>query len=584
MNEKANRDFDNRLDSLRQDGLFCDVFIGVPGESQKFPVHRAVMASCSHFFRSLFTSGWKECKENEVQIHGVPSKTLEEVIKYAYTRHVDINTENAEDLLAAANRFYIFGLQKDCGDFLAAQLDEENCIGILKFARFYSCTKLVDKCWQFILTNFRYVTLISQEFVQLKKDELLEIIKDDRINVHNEKDVIVAIHRWVDFSQPYRRRYFPELLQSTRIAFVNEEFFYGHLYDNALIRKVKGCSAILDKADELVTFVSQNGCIPENINDPFLRPRIPPEIIFTVSGWSSGGVTNSVESYDMNVNRWYRISSCGLPSHRAYHQTVVVGQDIYAIGGFDGAQYLNSVICLDMMTKVWGERAPMYHQRCYVSTTVLDEVIYACGGFDGRLRHNSAEKYNPQTNQWTQIAPMHHRRSDAGAATLSDIIYIVGGFDGQSCLESAEYYDAKVNQWTLLPSMLSKRSGVSLVSFRGYVYAIGGYDGRDRQRSVERCNCERRPWERMQGMQIGRSNFASVVVQDSIYVIGGYDGSTTTGHVECYNPMRKRWVTVCPLNEGRSAVSACVVKGLRNAKEYTYHGFNECTFLDKDMK
>lgn len=56
--------------------------------------------------------------------------------------------------------------------------------------------------------------------------------------------------------------------------------------------------------------------------------------------------------------------------------------------------------------------------RCYVSTTVLGEFIYAMGGYDGQVRQNTAERYLPSKNQWSLIASMHNRRSDASATAL----------------------------------------------------------------------------------------------------------------------------------------------------------------------
>ena len=62
--------------------------------------------------------------------------------------------------------------------------------------------------------------------------------------------------------------------------------------------------------------------------------------------------------------------------------------------------------------------------RCYVSVAVIGETIYACGGFDGVQRHNSAEKYDLARNQWTLVKPMFHKRSDAGAACLRGSTFI----------------------------------------------------------------------------------------------------------------------------------------------------------------
>lgn len=60
----------------------------------------------------------------------------------------------------------------------------------------------------------------------------------------------------------------------------------------------------------------------------------------------------------------------------------------------------------------------MNARRCYVSVAVLGETIYAMGGYDGHHRQNTAERFNHRTNQWSLVAPMNAQRSDASAAAL----------------------------------------------------------------------------------------------------------------------------------------------------------------------
>jgi len=83
----------------------------------------------------------------------------------------------------------------------------------------------------------------------------------------------------------------------------------------------------------------------------------------------------------------------------------------------------------------------MHCRRCYVSVSELIGMIYAIGGYDGHNRLNTAKRYNPKTNQWSIIPPMNMQRSDASACTLNGRIYATGGFNGQECLDSAEFYD-----------------------------------------------------------------------------------------------------------------------------------------------
>jgi hypothetical protein len=49
-----------------------------------------------------------------------------------------------------------------------------------------------------------------------------------------------------------------------------------------------------------------------------------------------------------------------------------------------------------------------------VGVAVLNRLLYAVGGFDGTNRLNSAECYYPERNAWRMITPMNSIRSGAG--------------------------------------------------------------------------------------------------------------------------------------------------------------------------
>jgi kelch-like protein 9/13 len=48
----------------------------------KYDVHKVILVSCSDYFRSMFTSGMKECNQKEIELKGVTSKGLEKVSGY----------------------------------------------------------------------------------------------------------------------------------------------------------------------------------------------------------------------------------------------------------------------------------------------------------------------------------------------------------------------------------------------------------------------------------------------------------------------------------------------------------------------
>lgn len=50
--------------------------------------------------------------------------------------------------------------------------------------------------------------------------------------------------------------------------------------------------------------------------------------------------------------------------------------------------------------------------------------LYAIGGFDGENRLNSVECYHPENNEWTDMPPMKFPRSGAGVAVLNQVYFL----------------------------------------------------------------------------------------------------------------------------------------------------------------
>ncbi|KAL8583441.1 hypothetical protein ACOMHN_044800 [Nucella lapillus] len=87
------------LDNLRKTRLFCDVQIVLRAENRRFHVHRNILASCSRYFRTLFTSVKVGSGQIEVEIPGVMSSEMEAIIQFAYLQvpHVFIVASSPEE-------------------------------------------------------------------------------------------------------------------------------------------------------------------------------------------------------------------------------------------------------------------------------------------------------------------------------------------------------------------------------------------------------------------------------------------------------------------------------------------------------
>ncbi|KAK7102009.1 hypothetical protein V1264_020302 [Littorina saxatilis] len=563
------------LDNLRKTGLFCDVQIVLRAENRRFHVHRNILASCSRYFRSLFTSVMAASGQIEVEIPGVTYTDMEAIVQYAYLQHAHLTADNIESVMFTADRLNVMGLLKQCEDFLESNINSDNVVGILKISRHLHCRQLERKALRFLLVNFGEVVAHSAEFQLLTAEELAALFKADELNVRNEDNACQAMQQWVAFSPETRADCYPILLNGLRLGLVSkrtlvDKLLGDHLLmQNATARDLvqKGLSVSMQREELGTDFLLEHA-----LTVPMLRPRVPADVLFVLGGWSRDGVCSIMETYDDRIHRWFKDMAESYEHSLAYHAMVALDGWLYVVGGYTTVRYLSSARKFNPTTRTWHEVAPMHLSRCYVCAAVLDGQIYACGGFDGVNRHKSAERYTPSTNQWNFVADMLMVRSDAGACGLNGKIFVAGGFSGLECLSSAEQYDPVTDQWTNIEAMNFRRSGVTVVSFQNTFFAIGGFNGVHRLDQVERYYPEQRAWLQVGSMKKGRSNFAAAVMDLRIFAIGGYDGLGTTGHVEWYDIESDTWQETSALRVGRSAASACTLTGLTNARYYTFYG------------
>ncbi|XP_060074906.1 uncharacterized protein LOC132554600 [Ylistrum balloti] len=554
-------------DEMRRFGQLCDAVIKV--EHREFPIHRAIMSACSPYFRALFTNSFDSVEKREVYIPGVSADIMQIIIDYAYTRHARIDETNVERLLPAADRLLVHGLVTGCCDFLAGELEAENCIGIYNFARAYFCHKLVKSAYRFLMHNFSNVLATNSEYYDLSVEEVCEILSSDDLNVKNEEMTFTALLRWIDHDPENRKCHIATLLRTVRLGLLSTQFFVEKVKSHPYVKENAECKPLVIETLKCLYALDMNEEKDLDITNPLTLPRVPHEVMFVVGGWSGGAPTNIMETYDTRADKWIMCDSTDeVP--RAYHGTVTIDLKIYVIGGFDGTQYFNNVRCFDPVSKLWSEAAPMNSKRCYVSTAVLGVYIYAMGGYDGHVRLNTAEQYFPGRNQWSLIAPMNHQRSDASATTLHDKIYICGGSNGQECLNSAECYDPKTNQWTMITPMRNRRSGVGVIAYGDQIYALGGFNGIARMNTAERYNPTTARWQTIPEMFDPRTNFGVEVIDDMIFTIGGFNAVTSISNVECFDKSSEQWFDATEMNVDRSGLSACIVNGLPNVQDYTY--------------
>ncbi|XP_043662343.1 kelch-like protein 10 isoform X1 [Drosophila teissieri] len=570
----------NTLNELREENLLCDAQISVGGDV--FNVHRAIMCSCSSYFRAQFTGfnadshGYVDesdakKKVNVIHIPGVSSCIMNCVIQYAYLRQTIISESNVHELLICADYVGMVGLVKQCKDYLGRILTPENCVSIMGFAQFRFLEDLHLKARNYTLRYFTEVANRNIDILDMSVDDFYSIISDDELNTREEDHVWKLCVKWIDRNPESRKRNVAHLMTGVRLGLMTPKCFMEEVKEHPYVLQCEAAKPlIVDTFKFMYDLDFLNPQADELTTPPLAMPRLPHEVIFAIGGWSGGTSKGCIETYDTRADRWVTINAEDPAGPRAYHGTAVLGFKIFSIGGYDGVEYFNTCRVFDAVKKKWNEIAPMHCRRCYVSVTELNGMIYAIGGYDGHNRLNTVERYNPRTNQWSVIPPMNMQRSDASACTLQERIYATGGFNGQECLDSAEYYDPITNSWTRIPNMNHRRSGVSCVAFRNQLYVIGGFNGTARLSTGERFDPDTQTWHFIREMNHSRSNFGLEIIDDMIFAIGGFNGVSTISHTECYVAETDEWMEATDMNIVRSALSANNIAGLPNKRDYIH--------------
>ncbi|XP_054153792.1 kelch-like protein 10 [Oppia nitens] len=564
-----------KLFDLQRNAVFVDSNI-VTSDFQKFPIDRNLFAAISPYFMALYSNElYSENQNQEVFLPDISSEIIKIIIHFVYTGQlIGINDHNIEALIQAVNRLQINGATDYCYEYWIKSLNIKNCIRIYQMSRILFATQVIEKSKEFILYNFTAICTECPDFYSLNRDELADLLSDDRLNVSREEFTYSALISWISANNQ-RVQHFDKLLKMVRFGNSSLKFVESTVRENILVKDNQELSSYMNRVYDTLSDIHANP-LPSKFDihlHPFLRPRIPRDILFVFGGWSASNAINNIETYDCRVNKWYNIDNqCLIQApYRSYHGLLSFNGLIYVIGGFDGRQHFNTVFAFNPLIRTWSEKSCMHTPRCYVSVAVCDGFIYAMGGFDGSVRTSSAERYDVKTNQWQFIAHMNHARSDASATSMGGKVFIVGGFNGSEVLRSAELYDPETNEWTLIVPMNTPRSGVQLVSYANqYLFAIGGNDGNTRQTSIEKYDTHTKSWTQLTNMSTPRSNFACAVLENIIYVIGGFNGTTTIAEVESYNPVTNSWQEMWRMGQHKSALSACVVSELSNSQIYTW--------------
>lgn len=177
--------------------------------------HRVVLYTANQYFETMFANASKEGDQWKISIKDVSGDILQQLIQNCYTAEIAIDSKCVEKMMSAAATLKFTEVHKHCTTFLSKNLNASNCLRIRENADKHKMVQLKERAHDFALDHFIELSN-STEFLQLSVDRLMELLKDDRINIAAEEDVFTAVMEWVKYNVATRKKLLQSLLGCVR--------------------------------------------------------------------------------------------------------------------------------------------------------------------------------------------------------------------------------------------------------------------------------------------------------------------------------------------------------------------------------
>ncbi|KAF6212951.1 hypothetical protein GE061_010664 [Apolygus lucorum] len=174
----------NQLLGYAKKGLFTDVIFLV-GDS-KLKAHKAVLASSSIVFQTMFESQLEESRSNEVTITDVEAEVFSDFLDYVYLRGAHSVTKHLRQMVMLADKYDIKSLSSLCDSKIAESLTRENAFDALLIADLYRRTNLKRKVMSFVKNEINFA-LSEEKWIQLENN--VNLMRDLYMFSINEREV-----------------------------------------------------------------------------------------------------------------------------------------------------------------------------------------------------------------------------------------------------------------------------------------------------------------------------------------------------------------------------------------------------------
>ena len=493
-----------------------DVQLKVGGKT--FHCHKLILALKSPYFeQKLFPSpttaaaGAAAATNQQIVLNDISASNFDNVLQFMYTGETELNDENVEKILKAADLMKLTELRKFCVDYITERVSPDTCPRYWRLAEQMNLTTLALTCKRLYLKDFGKIAS-SPELGTLSEKMMMELLGDNELVVESEVDACEMLITWLNSQtqsghsvQPY------QLLTLIRWSGVPVEYVKTKLITNSILMGDRPCFEFLSKVVSYrLTGVQFDGL------KTFHRASTGVEQCVVIVGLDEGPyVTSDV----------YRVSLCmkelvtdlqAIPTTLGFETAACVsGKELYVTGAGEDNDETWKWEC----AFGWTRCADMIQcRRRHCATFANNTSMYLLGGFDdsGNVVLDSIEQYNTVTNKWTKAGQLIHAAWGAACVVYKTSIYVFGGMGKNDVdLDCVQVFNTATKLCTELTQRLPEPQSILRAVMWDKSLILVNYG------TCLLFDLEQQTFQQRDQFAAGVGHFGLVLENQHIFIIGG---------------------------------------------------------------
>ncbi|XP_069784072.1 kelch-like protein 23 [Narcine bancroftii] len=489
-----------------------------------FHVNRGALSRTSDYFRAMFSGGTRERSESRVVLRGLDPEVFELLLAFAHRGRVHIERHNVTALLEAADYLLFDRVKLLCCAFLQRQLHVSNCLGFWAYSRRFVCPGLSAAARGVALTHLAALADDQEEFLQLPREALAELLASDDLYVGKEDEVFEALVKWASH-QRSREAALGHLLALVRAPFLTLPFI------DLLIRRSERSSR-----DDTCTrlLIRLNRSPPRNWTAAYRFPQRSRsyETMFILGGRHERE-QQELFQFHPKTNTW---QACSPLRRRNLTQYAVaaVGHYIFVTGGY----FRDEVVwyCVDWVLiyndwdNSWMEGPSMKQSRNWHCAVGAGEYLYALGGSTDEAVIADVERLQVAGTQWEGRHRMVQPVERAAVASDGVRIYVLCGLDENGDVYSGvQRLHVGTDVWDVISFSPLPRYDLCATFLNGAVYVVGG--------QPFRLDIDTDEWSPVDEECLNQKFFSGcTIVNGKTFIVGERRGNTSIPNMILFDP------------------------------------------------